>query len=402
MRNLTPQPGRIHFLDNMRMFAVVSVVALHAAIVYAPVVPWWYVLDGSKNAVFDIVLVATDGYVMPTLFFIAGYFALASLRRQGAGAFLAAKLKRLGLPLVVLTLFTCPIISYVIYRGQGGSESYLRYWLGLLPTAVDWQYIRLVPEAMTRAMLPFHLWFLSLLLLFCGLLAVSRVFVPGRGQGRRDAASGSGLGLFAWLVLAVGVAEAVAQVLVPDIAWFAFGPFLLWQPARLPLYLGMFLLGAYAWDRGWFTVHRVCGKTWLWGVAALLAFLVMAGIGGSLATRHSVLILAGYGLARTFFAVSVLFFLAGFGLRRWNRPGGVSGSLSVASYDIYLAHFPLVIVLEYLLAGSDRAALLKFAIVFFGGLCVCWGASRIVRPLRLTWAAALIVGGVALCLMPWR
>jgi len=402
MRELTPQPGRIHFLDNMRMFAVVSVVALHAAIVYAPVVPWWYVLDGSKNAVFDIVLLATDGYVMPILFFIAGYFALASLRRQGAGLFLLAKLKRLGLPLVVLTLCTCPIISYVIYRGQGSSESYWRYWLGLLPTAVDWQYRPLLPEAMARALLPFHLWFLGLLLLFCGLLAVSRVAVPGRERGRPDAASGPGLGLFAWLALAVGLAEAVAQVFVSDIAWFAYGPFFLWQPARLPLYLGMFLLGTYAWDRGWFRAHRVCGKTWLWGVVALLAFLVMAGIGGSLATRHSVLILAGYGLARTFFAVSVLFFLAGFGHRRWNRPGGVSGSLAAASYDIYLAHFPLVIVLGYILAGSALSALLKFPLVFFGSLGVCWGASRIVRPLRLTWLAALLVGAGALCLMPWR
>lgn len=394
---------RLYFLDHLRMFTVLAVVALHAGIAYAPVVPWWYATDQGKSAVFDLLLLVTDGFVMPTLFFIAGYFALSSLQRHGAAGFLRAKLKRLGLPLVVVTLFFCPIISYVVYKGQGGTETYLHYWLRILPTALDWKLYIFRPENLAQFsdyLWAFHLWFLAMLLVFCGLWALLYgVFSGKAGEGR----VGPGYGLFLLLALAVGLAEAVGQMLVPDTTWASFGAFFEFQPARVPLYLGMFWLGTYARHRHWFSAHRVPGRLWLWGVlaiaayAAVLALLVVSKTPGP----KPLWIPCAYGLSRTLVALSVTGFLVAFGQRYWNGPGRVSASLVASSYDIYLAHLPLVVVLQYLLARVSVSAIVKFGIVFLTSVLVCWGASRLADRYRRVWlpAGTLVVFGM--CLLTW-
>ena len=99
MTNTTSQ-NRLVFLDNLRYFIVLLVVILHVSISYANVgAPWWYVVDANKHAFFDILIIVLDSFIMPVLFFIAGYFALNSIRQKTLDAFIVSKLKRLGIPL---------------------------------------------------------------------------------------------------------------------------------------------------------------------------------------------------------------------------------------------------------------------------------------------------------------
>jgi glucans biosynthesis protein C len=349
------------------------------------------------------VLLVTDGFVMPTLFFIAGYFALSSLCRHGVTGFLHAKLKRLGLPLVVVTIFLCPIISYVVSLGQGGTETYLHYWLRILPTALNWKLYIFRPENLAQFsdyLWAFHLWFLCMLLVFCGLLALLYGIFSGKaGEGR----VGPGYGLFLLLALAVGLAEAVGQTLVADTTWASFGAFFEFQPARVPLYLGMFGLGTYAWHRHWFSAQRIPGRLWLWGVlaiaayAAVLAILVVSKTPGS----KPLWIPCVYGLSRTLVVLSVTGFLVAFGQRYWNRPGRVSASLSASSYDIYLVHLPLIVVLQYLLVQVSVSAVVKFGIVFLTSVLVCWGASRLADRHRRVWVSAGTLVVFGMCLLTW-
>ena len=55
---------------------------------------------------------------MPILFFIAGFFAPSSLVKRGVGGFINAKLKRLGIPLVLVGIFVVPLISFIGYRNR--------------------------------------------------------------------------------------------------------------------------------------------------------------------------------------------------------------------------------------------------------------------------------------------
>jgi len=404
---MTRHPGpaeRLIFLDDVRLFAVLAVVALHTSAAYATFVPWWYVADHGKNAVLNLVLVVTDGFVMPTLFSIAGYFALSSLQRHGVADFLVGKLKRLGVPLVVVTLFFCPIISYVVLLGQGTAETYGHYWLRILPTALDWHLHLLTQESvpkMPNHLWAFYLWFLGMLLVFCGLLALLAA-VFGRRTGR-TAPSDAGFGLFAVWALLVALAEALGQVWIPDSRWVGFGAFFEFQPARAPLYLGMFLLGVYAWDRQWFSRHRIPGRVWLWGVATIAAYLGMmaSGAANMAPGPKPVWIPCIHGLARTLVAVTVTGLLVAVGQRFWNRPGGVRASLAAASYDIYLLHLPLVVVAQYVLVRLDVPPLVKFAGIFLTVTTVCWGASRLASRGRRWLAPTGIVAVFGSCLLLW-
>ncbi len=395
--------GRVPFLDTVRLIGVLAVVALHATVAYSPLAPWWYVTDPDKSVGTGIVLVVTDGFPIPLLFAVAGYFALPSLGRHGEAGFLTGKLKRLGMPLVGLALFYTPIIAYVDYLDKGGSDTFFKHWLKLLPTVLDWSlqsFGTLESAAISRTLLwPYHLWFLAVLLVCCALTAACGLAVAGLAEqdGRK-----AGFGRFALLLAGIAVVEGLAQVAAFDATWDRLGPFVAFQPARLPLYAGFFLLGLFAWKREWFVRHQVPGPLWLWALGVIVAFgAVAATASGAMAPGpKSPLLPFAYGMARTGFGLTATAMLVVAGQRWWDAPSRSIRSLSAASYKIYLYHFPLVIVLQYLLVGSALPVFGKFAIAFLAPSAVCWAAAHLSRRFRL-----LLPGCVAatfgICLLVW-
>ena len=90
---------RMWFFDNLRAFIVLLVAVFHVAMGYTTWnLPWWYVNDIQQSKVFDVFVLSTDVYMMPILFFIAGYFALPVLVKKGMTAFWRDKLWRIVIP----------------------------------------------------------------------------------------------------------------------------------------------------------------------------------------------------------------------------------------------------------------------------------------------------------------
>jgi peptidoglycan/LPS O-acetylase OafA/YrhL len=400
---------RLYQLDALRLIGVLSVVALHAGLAYSAVIPWWYVADPDKSRLINIVLAVCDGVPMPLLFAVAGYFALPSLARRGPGGFLAGRAVRLLAPLVGLTFFYCPIIAYVDYLGKGGRDGFFSHWLALVPSALNWRFAFFSGAESSVAALkllwPFHLWFLAVLFVFCLILAGAR-WVAGPGLARRLPDQGPGWVRFGLLALAVGAAAGVGQLACSDTAWVRVGPLLVFQPARLPLYAGCFLLGTFAWRRGWFAVHALPGRPWVWGLVAVagLAAMLATGLGAGQARAAGTPALGlafAHGLGRTWFALAATGFAAVLLARAgagsiWRRPG-----LSPASYTLYLLHFPPVIVLQYALVGTLWPVAAKFAVCFAVPAATCLTASRLTDRSRL--ALPVLVGLVfGLCALLWR
>jgi len=395
--------GRFRFFDAIRLSGVLAVVALHAAVAYSTLAPWWYVAETTRSDGINVLLSATDGFPMPLLFAVAGYFALPSLARRGPAGFLAAKLRRLGLPLAALTLFYTPIITYVDYLDKGGDLGYFKFWLSLLPSLLDWsfQYFG-APDGAAKAqtmLLSYHLWFLAVLLVFCGLLAAFRNV---SGLAAR-AGQGAGYGRFVLVVLGTALVEGLAQMMFSDMAWARFGPFFVFQPARLPIYAGFFLMGLFAWKRGWFVRYPAPGRAWAWGVAVVLAFGAMGGGGMAVMAPgpKSSLLLFAYGLARTGFGLAATGLLVVVGQRCWNNPGRTARSLTDASYDIYLYHFPPVVVLQYLLVGAALPVSAKFSIAFLTPCLLCWAASNLAGRCGRFWLPAGVAAAFGACLLVW-
>ena len=78
-RTDTGASTRIAFLDHIRTLMVLLVVVYHSVAAYSTVAPHWWTHD-TTSLVSDIIREWFDVFTMPVLFFVAGYFALSSIK----------------------------------------------------------------------------------------------------------------------------------------------------------------------------------------------------------------------------------------------------------------------------------------------------------------------------------
>jgi peptidoglycan/LPS O-acetylase OafA/YrhL len=99
-------PKRLFHLDNLRVFLTILVIVHHASIAYGGGGDW-AVSDPAVDEISPIFLTyftaVNQSYFMSAFFLLAGYFTPRSLEKKGARSFLADRLIRLGLPLLIYT-----------------------------------------------------------------------------------------------------------------------------------------------------------------------------------------------------------------------------------------------------------------------------------------------------------
>ena len=400
---------RVVFLDNIRWLMIVLVVMLHSGVAYSRTVPWWYVLDARRSQFFDVLNFVLDVALMPVVFFIAGYFSIPSFRRRGAGGFATAKLKRLGIPLVLLTVLYTPIIPYIRYhQSMPDPSGFFPYWKAQIATVFDMGFVHAQDTATillhSDEFAQHHLWFLSLLLFFFLCFAAAAVIIRKlkkrngfESEHRKEESSRSMLKalLMAGVVMSLGF--AIINLLSRDGAWFKVGNLLLFQPSRVPIYAGLFLLGIYGHSRDWFTNHPMPGTVRAWGIASLVMTLFLLALAESFYAHHPAPfgVALTHGLARTFFCIAIIGLLTSIGSRHWNRTTRLNRSLAASSYDIYLLHLPIVVILQFAFLTATLPMVIKFVIIFVTAVAVSWSLSAsLVRPYPKLSSAALLAAFV--------
>jgi peptidoglycan/LPS O-acetylase OafA/YrhL len=107
--------NRIAFLDNIRSLIIVLVLIFHSGASYGSGVEFWPFHENNPSGIIDFFMFIGDVFFMAIMFFIAGYFVLPDFLKKGLCRFLKDKLKRLGLPWLVITTtavvpFTFPLL----------------------------------------------------------------------------------------------------------------------------------------------------------------------------------------------------------------------------------------------------------------------------------------------------
>jgi hypothetical protein len=104
-------PRRIYYLDNIKTLLVVAITFLHT-------LSWFQGAEPSiANYRNPVIMVSTPidilifEWVMPFFFFISGYFTPGSLKRKGPRSFIKDRLRRLGIPLGVVTILDPIVIN---------------------------------------------------------------------------------------------------------------------------------------------------------------------------------------------------------------------------------------------------------------------------------------------------
>lgn len=371
-----PMPPRIAAIDYLRGAVIVLVVLHHAVLAYVsfghfnPEHYLWStapVVDGTRWAGFDAVVILNDAFFMPLLFLLSGVFAWPSLRRKGAAAFLRARCLRLGLPFVVVVSTLMPLAHYPSFELTGSGIGFAAYWR-MSVTEGPW------PAG--------PLWFVWYLLALNGIAALLyRAFPSGlerllQGAGRRLVTWSR---FYAFLVCLALAAYLPLLAVFGRAHWFAWGPFAV-QASRVGLYAMYFLCGALLGVLSDGSLSLASGgslarRWWAWSAAALV---LAVGLLAVEATRASGALALEPLLDTTVYAIVFILFgctaaLATLGLflRFATRRHRAWESWSANSYGIYLLHYVFIVWLQFFLLSFAVSPILKAATVF----AVAGGAS---------------------------
>ena len=376
-------PGRVAFLDNIRTLMVVLVIVYHSVAAYAIVAPHWIVHDTSTWAA-DIIRELLDVFMMPVLFFAAGYFALSSLKKKGLWGFLKDKVKRLLVPWALTVLIILPLAIYD--QPVKHVRPFWKYWLSYLGSFEARLRFSQAPVGPTTQAI---YWFISLLfaffLLFTLIYALARRWRGGAiHPAMRKSTSGHSVPVaLAVFGLLTSAAYFILLLFIPDSSWLTLYMFLEFQVTRLVTFAGYFAFGVYAQSRGWFADGRPLGSLTSWGAFCFVLAVAYLVFGQSMFadTAGTVNLTVGYLLIfaflRSFLLLSLLVILVSFGVRYWNHASGLDRQLAAASYNIYLVHFFIVVALQAaLLRWISGAVPVKITIVFLAALALSFAFCR--------------------------
>lgn len=359
-----PAPaGRIPSFDYLRAFVIALVVGHHAAMAYcaaghpgqggdftkatAPVV------DAAQWTGFNLIVSWNDGFFMPLMFLLAGLFVRPSLARKDLRRYLADRLWRLALPLVVGILTVVPLSYYATYLQSGGTMGFAAFWAHMV-TVGPW------PSG--------PMWFVAVLLVFDAGTALVLTAMHDRGFARKPARIAPVHWFLAFLALSA-LAYMPLSALVGASQWLTFGPFGV-QESRIGLYGFYFVAGVVV---GADRLAAAFTDRWLrWPVLAALATALYFTLPDSIGDLASDAALVVFSAAM---AAGLLALAVHFG----SRQSAVGDSLGANAYGIYLLHYPIVLWLQYALLRTRWNAEIKGLTVLLLGFGLSWLGASLLR-----------------------
>jgi glucans biosynthesis protein C len=336
--------GRLHFLDNLKTFIILLVVFFHSAYAYALYLSQdWYVVDPQQSLFFDVFIITTFAFMMPVMFFIAGYMGAASLVRKGQADFWRDKLRHIIIPWALGAIIVAPAIVYVAHASRGVYPFYLSYWVHYF-SSQDYQ---------THGQV--HFYFLcTLALYYVALSVVYRInnavvtVSPGRPSGRF-------LVLFG---LTTGILFFFGTLIVDEGRWVKIAIFDV-PGARFIPFMCYFFLGVFAYKRRWFTPRGYSPRLRPWALLCAGSFIVFT----TFLNKQLQMSTTGrvcYSLSQFLFCLAAVFSLFAIFQKRLNFTNRLLTSLSTHSYGTYFIHYLVIVAVILCFRGVHINVFLKW------------------------------------------
>ena len=395
---------RATFFDNLRYLFVFGVVLQHASMAYN-YSNWWPVADESSMVV-GVFTGFFDGFLMPSLFFISGYFAIPSIRKRTISQFIHGKLRRLGIPWLVCTLFIGPILPLVYHYTRNGlilSVSYWRTWLAIMNNAISFDF-RVLPQ-MEQVMqndlfYQRYMWFIGLLIAFFLIFSFiyslkTSWFEPMERPYKTVMPSilstvkmilSIGFITFLGSTLIIGIMFTFSSGVSDPESWFTVGNFFQFRVSRIFLHVAYFVLGILTFKRKWIERGKFPGhnKTWFIAFAVALfayffSYFLMISAGTSEMEKLFGLL---FWFCMNYFTIAAIGLSLSLGVRYWKRQTSFNKILATNSYNLYLSHYIFVIGFQLLLVTlPEIPVLLKFGLVSILSICCgCIVSQYLIKP----------------------
>lgn len=370
MKIQTGSPKRLFYIDNLRIFLSLLVVAHHWAL--ANGAPGdWYTGESNLGSFGTLVLsqfVATNqAFFMGFFFLISGYMVPGSYDRKGGKRFLKERAIRLGIPLLSYFFILSPLIHFSADRLSG---SYTGNLLNYLSTH-------------SGAFSSGPLWFVMMLLVFG--LAYHLIRVIFR---RSIPAAPTGTSMYKWmalvLILVIGLTYLI-RIIAPVGDWLDL-PLLGFQPAHVTQYILCFSLGiaAYRWN----ILETITQTLWKRALAAgqvliLAVFPAIFLLSGK--ADESELFMGGGSVYSFVFAIweqlvalTMIIGLTGLFKKYFNSQNSLLKDLSRSSYAIYIFHGVVLVGMFLLFQSYLINSLQKFIILLLPNLVFCYLLAKLI------------------------
>ena len=355
---------RYIFFDNLRFLFVCFVVLQHAGMAYSWS-DWWPVVDDSSIFVTSLVALF-DGFLMPALFYIAGYFAIPSIAKKTISTFVFGKFKRLGALWLVCILFVCPMLPLIYHYTRDGlrlTSSYAVIWLRLMGNAIRFDIGMMLPMNQLMQNDLFYqryMWFIALLIAFFLIFALVYRLKPGWFESMdqelilKKASIRSTLKTILTIGLLTFSGSTALIVLMFSVtsggtnpeSWFTLGNFVQFRVSRIFLHSTYFILGILTYKRNWIQSGKFPGRLNIWMISFLLTFIAYFSsillVKTSSGTQAQLFgLVAWFWL--NFFTISALGLSMALALKYWNRSTALNRNLASNSYNLYLTHYVFVL-----------------------------------------------------------
>ena len=336
---------RVHYIDNLRWICVSLLVIYHAAMAYNTWGELNYIHFGAVKP-FAAIVVLISPWFMPLMFLLAGISASFSLKKRGYGKFIAERLLRLGVPLVIGVIINAPVLSYIAaisrHRFDG---NFIQHYVVYFSKFTD---LTGYDGGFTFG----HLWFLLVLLAVSLLSCIAIRFIPA---GNKTA------------VKVTGIILAVAGVATFDVKTFG-------KP--LITYLCCYLLGYFVFSNQDF-IKKLSGLKWefiaVFVTAALTNALLYVFVG-------TVVILSNVCNYTSFICGVIAMMIIG---REYlDFEGKKTAEFSKLSYTFYFVHFPVVVLSQYFLSQARISPVLNFFLTVVISYPVTYLLSKLISKVK--------------------
>jgi glucan biosynthesis protein C len=360
---------RLYFLDNLRIALTILVIAHHVGQAYGPTGGGWPIQELERARILGPFFTVNRSFFMSFFFLISGYLMVMSYDRSRPGAFVKARLLRLGVPLVTFFFLIIALVQYVGHRASGdlGPLSFGRYYLD--------HYLGFAgnPEMNFG-----HLWYIEHLLIVSLCYAALRTLwrrspvvrpptvgglAPDGGSPLQAKPPGNlTIVLFA---LALACVSATVRHWYPIDRWMGFLVLIQVAFADVPRDLSFFILGAIAYRRQWFLgLPERTGRTWL-PVGITLAGLWYAY---SLGLRQIFPISGAamgivYPIWESLLCCGLCIGLLVLFREKLNYQGRWTKAMAEGQYAAYLFHVPVIVAIQFAVLGIELPPFAKFLLV---------------------------------------
>lgn len=368
---INKKPERLFFIDNLRVLLIILVVTAHVSLTYGSPegANAWYYYEPNKllsTYLLTIFTAILASFIMGFFFMISGYFTPGSYNHKGPKAFLLDRLLRLGIPLVFYIFVIGPFLKYISLFKSGAYK--LSFWHFYATDILHFKIFDVGP-----------LWFIEVLLIFTLIYYFYRLMTRKFSAVSQKENKTPGNIAIIVFILVLALFSFLVRLYYP------LGKELLGvEIGYMPQYALMYAVGIIAYYNNWFIkLPNSMGKLWLIIAAiTILLWPVLILCGGAL-KGYDVFFVGGlhwqafaYALWESFDCLAIVIGLSVLFRNKLNYQGKLAKIMSKNAYTVFIIH-PLVIVfLSYSIIKIAIHPMLKFVLVSFVGVALCFLVSQ--------------------------